>query len=102
VRKIEENNYFKEKLTKLNKVLMRKKAEGVDTLHWIDYAFEVGVDHLKPLAFEDQGYLFTSDLDVHFILIVTLVVSLIISAYVTSRCFKCCCCSKKNNKRKIE
>jgi hypothetical protein len=79
---------------------MRKKDEGIDSLYWIDYALEVGVEHLKPLSFEDKGYLFTSDLDVHFVLIVIVITSLILSIYVALRCFKCCCCSKKNKQKK--
>ena len=53
---IEAANYYKEKLTRLAKMIEKKKElKDSYTLYWIDYLFEIGSEELQQNHFEDMN-----------------------------------------------
>ena len=53
---IEAANYYKEKLTRLAKMIEKKKElKDSYTLYWIDYLFEIGSQELQQNHFEDMN-----------------------------------------------
>ena len=54
IRIIEENNFYKEGLSKIYKVIEEAKNKREDLNYWVDYVFEVGTDHLISKQFDQM------------------------------------------------
>lgn len=47
MKEIEDNGFYYENLKKMSDVIKNKKDDPEDLEYWIDYAFEVGTEHLR-------------------------------------------------------
>ena len=83
---IEAADYYKKKLTRLAKMIEKKKElKDSYTLYWIDYLFEIGSEDLQQHHFDDMNAFSYFDLDIHFFLF-TLLFGFLFVAYKLVSC----------------
>eukprot|EP00347_Sterkiella_histriomuscorum_P004283 403361040 len=76
---LESQNYFREKLEKVRKVMMRQQKDEKDLAYWVDYVFDVGTDAMMAHQFHYFSVFELFDIDVYFSFLMLLVVLLYIS-----------------------
>ena len=99
IKLIEQNNFYKEGLSKINKVLEEAKNKREDLTYWVDYVFEVGTDHLVSKQFSQMRVDQFFDLDIHlaFFLVISLVLYFLYK--ILSMVVRVCCCKTDKKER---
>mmetsp|Transcript_24275 Transcript_24275/g.23884 ORF Transcript_24275/g.23884 Transcript_24275/m.23884 type:complete len:102 (+) Transcript_24275:991-1296(+) len=96
---LEKNDFFKENMQHVKKVIEIKKKDPHDLIYWVKQVLEVGTQHLVPKDTVKLNFLQLNDMDIHLALFCLILWILFILGWTIRGIYKYCCCPKKSKQK---